>query len=100
MFGLHFERIKTLYKFDGVAIILYNEADNSTTLSVDIFTKFQTVSEQDKICKKKKKKKEKKRKKRSKKTLEQNVLYKMKCSQSIIKGEIGSQILCSSFSSS
>ena len=50
--------------------------------------------------KKKKKKKEKKRKKRSKKTLEQNVLYKMKCSQSIIKGEIGSQILRSSFSMS
>ena len=53
-----------------------------------------------KYGKKKKKKKEKKRKKRSKKTLEQNVLYKMKCSQSIIKGEIGSQILRSSFSSS
>ena len=35
-----------------------------------------------------------------KKTLEQNVLYKIKCSQSIIKGEIGLQSLWSSFSSS
>ena len=51
VFGVHFKRIKTPYKFDGVAIILYNETDNSTKLSVDIFTKFQTVSEQDKIYK-------------------------------------------------
>ena len=64
MFGLHFERIKTPYKFDGVAIILYNEADNSTTLSVDIFTKFQTVSEQDKIWKKRKEKERKEKKKK------------------------------------
>ena len=67
MFGLHFERIKTPYKFDGVAIILYNEADNSTTLSVDIFTKFQTVSEQDKIWKKKRKRKKRKEKKEARK---------------------------------